>query len=274
MLTTSLPIVSIIMPSFNSSIFIEASIDSVLNQEYRGWELLVVDGGSSDNTPEIVTRYSLSDRRVRLVPNPDDKGPAHARSTGVRHARGEYIAFLDADDIWLSKKLTIQMEFMIRTNAEFSYTKYMIMNSKGTEASCPLAVNRQYSYPYYLFLRGIGCSTVIIKRILFSEEILEAYGPWLGEDTLWWLMILRGGAQANGILEPLVLYRDAEGSLSKHRLRNQISIWEIYRKRLNLSPLVAILSYVSYLFDVVLRRIRYRTCTKIFGKKKVGDILR
>jgi hypothetical protein len=104
-------------------------------------------------------------------------------------------------------------------------------------------------------------------------EILEAYGPWLGEDTLWWLIILKDGTQASGILEPLVLYRDAEGSLSKHRLRNQISIWEIYRKRLNLSPIVAILAYISYIFDVALRRILYRTCTKIFGKKKVEDIL-
>jgi teichuronic acid biosynthesis glycosyltransferase TuaG len=269
----TLPTVSVIMPAFNSARFIEASIDSVLNQTFRDWELLVVDGGSSDDTIEIVARYTSIDHRVRLIQNIDDKGPAHARSTGIKQARGEFIAFLDGDDLWLRNKLATQIGFMTRTGSEFSYTKYRMMNSKGTDASCPLAVNRQYSYPSYLFLRGIGCSTVIIKRSLFSVEILEAYGPWLGEDTLWWLIILKDGTQASGILEPLVLYRDAEGSLSKHRLRNQISIWEIYRKRLNLSPIVAILAYISYIFDVALRRILYRTCTKIFGKKKVEDIL-
>jgi teichuronic acid biosynthesis glycosyltransferase TuaG len=269
----TLPTVSIIMPVFNSARFIEASIDSVLNQKFREWELLVVDGGSSDDTIEIVARYTSTEHRVRLVHNVDDKGPAHARSTGIKKARGEFIAFLDGDDLWLRNKLATQIEFMTRTGSEFSYTKYRMMNSIGTEASCPLAVNRQYCYPSYLFLRGIGCSTVIIKRSLFSVEILEAYGPWLGEDTLWWLMILRSGTHASGILEPLVLYRDAEASLSKHRFRNQASIWEIYRKHLKLSAFVAILAYVSYIFDVALRRIRYLTCTKIFGMKKVGDLL-
>jgi teichuronic acid biosynthesis glycosyltransferase TuaG len=273
MLILSLPIVSIIMPAFNSGRFISASIDSVLNQKFLDWELLVVDGGSSDDTIELVARYSSIDHRVRLIQNVDDKGPAHARSTGIKKARGEFIAFLDGDDLWLRNKLAIQIEFMTRTGSDFSYTKYRMMNSKGTEASCPLTVNRQYRYPSYLFLRGIGCSTVIIKRSLFSAEVLEAYGSWLGEDTLWWLMILRSGTHASGILEPLVLYRDAEGSLSKHRFRNQASIWEIYRKHLSLSTFVAILAYVSYIFDVALRRIRYRTCTKIFGMKKVGDIL-
>ena len=244
----------------------------MLLQSLQDWELLVVDGGSRDNTREIVARYSLADPRVRLVLNPDDKGPAHARSTGVREARGEYIAFLDGDDLWLRTKLLVQIDFMRRTSTDFTYTQYRMMNSQGTEVSCPITVHRQYSYPSYLFLRGIGCSTVVVKRSLFSEEILETYGLWHGEDTLWWLKLFRAGAHARGVLQPLVLYRDAEGSLSKYRLRNQASVWRIYRDEFGLSPLFASAAYVSYVADVALRRLRSRLCTRVLGKKSVSEV--
>ena len=266
------PIVSVVMPAFNSARFIAASIDSVLNQELQEWELLVVDGGSSDDTREIVARYSVADTRVRLVPNQDDKGPAHARSTGVRESRGEYVAFLDGDDLWLRMKLSNQIHFMRCTGTDFSYTQYRTMNSQGTEVSCAISVHRQYNYPSYLFLRGIGCSTVIIKRNLFSEEILNTYGLWLAEDTLWWLKLFKSGVSARGVLEPLVLYRDAEGSLSKQRLRNQSSVWRIYRVDFRLSPVFASVAYVSYLADVTLRRFRTRFCTLVFGKKKITEV--
>jgi teichuronic acid biosynthesis glycosyltransferase TuaG len=267
-----IPIVSIVTPAFNSSRFIEAAINSVLQQDFQNWELLVVDGGSQDNTCEIVERYSAVDPRVRLIPNPDDKGPAHARSTGVQHALGEYVAFLDGDDLWLRTKLSVQVDFMRSTCTEFSYTQYWVMNSNATEVSCPIRVHREYGYPSYLFLRGIGCSTVIVKRNLFTKEILETYGLWHGEDTLWWLKMLRAGAHARGVLEPLVLYRDSEGSLSKYRLRNQASVWRIYRDEFRLSPIFAGLAYVSYVADVALRRLRSRLCTRVLGKKKVTEI--
>jgi teichuronic acid biosynthesis glycosyltransferase TuaG len=270
---SQVPVVSIVMPTFNSARFIEASIDSVLNQEFQEWELLVVDGGSRDNTQEIVARFSIVDPRVRLVPNPDDKGPAHARSEGVREARGEYVAFLDGDDLWLRSKLSIQIEFMRRTAVDFSYTQYRKMNSQGTEVSCPLCIHRRYDYPSYLFFRGIGCSTVVVKRSLFSEGVLNTYGPWLAEDTLWWLILFREGVCAHGVFQALVLYRDTEGSVSKHRFRNQSSVWSIYRNHLRLSVIFASIAYVSYVVDVALRRFRNGLCTLIIGKKKINEII-
>jgi len=269
---SEVPIVSIVMPAFNSASFIEASIDSVVKQEFRDWELLVVDGGSIDETLDIVIRYSAIDSRIRLILNPDDHGPAHARSTGIKHARGEYIAFLDADDLWLSKKLSNQMEFMQRTNTVFSYTQYRQINSQGTEALCPVRIHKQYNFTSYLFLRGIGCSTVIAQRDLFTEDVLSTYGSSHGEDTLWWLKLLRAGANARGLLEPLVLYRNTEGSRSKDRYLNQISVWRIYRNDFHLSAIVAAIAYVSYLGDVAMRRAHCRLCTRVFGKKRLSEL--
>lgn len=266
------PTVSIVMPAFNSARFIAAAIKSVLNQDFQKWELLVVDGGSRDGTCEIVSSFSAFDSRVHLIRNLNDKGPAHARSIGVQHAVGEYVAFLDGDDLWLRSKLSTQIDFMSQSGTEFSYTQYRIMNSSASEASCPIGIHRQYNYPSYLFLRGIGCSTVVVKRRLFTEDILRTYGLWHGEDTLWWLKILKAGALACAVSEPLVLYRDAEGSLSKYRLNNQASVWRIYRDEFHLSPIFASLAYGSYVVDVALRRLSTRFRTIIFGKKKISEI--
>jgi teichuronic acid biosynthesis glycosyltransferase TuaG len=267
------PVVSIIMPSFNSALFIEYSLKSVLQQEFKEWELLVVDGGSFDNTREIVERYSKMDRRIKLLINVDDKGPAHARSTGIRQALGDFVSFLDGDDIWLRNKLSSQIDFMLKTGAVFSYTQYRVMNSEGSKVSCPLAVSRKYNYPSYLYRRGIACSTVVVRRELFTDKILQSYGSWLAEDTHWWLMLLRDGATAHALLQPLVLYRDSEGSLSKHRIRNQTSVWQLYRNEFQLTFVTSMFSYLSYVIDVAWRRSRYRICTKFFGTKSVEEIL-
>lgn len=266
------PLVSVIMPAFNSGRLIRASIESALQQDLKDLELLVVDGGSVDNTQEIVSLYSRIDPRVRLVLNPDDKGPGHARSTGVRHARGEYVAFLDADDLWLKRKLSVQIEFMRSTDTNFSYTQYRMMNSRGTETSCPLGIYCQYSYATYFFLHGIGCSTVVIKRTLFSEAILTGYGVELAEDTLLWLKILQSGAYARGLKEALVLYRNTERSLSKSRLYNQLSLWRIYRNEFGLSRIHASTAYAIYLADVALRRFSCSLCTMVSGKKQVSEL--
>ena len=263
---SQIPIVSIVMPTFNSASFFEASIDSVLQQEFQEWELLVVDGGSRDSTNEIVMRYSETDPRVCLILNTDDKGPAHARAKGVRLGRGEYVSFLDGDDLWLPKKLSEQLEFMRSTNTDFAYTQYRVMNSQGTEASCVMTAYCNYGFWSALALRGIATLTVVAKRSLFTEDILNTYGLSHGEDYLWWLKILRyGGVQARGLMKPLALYRDVEFSLSKQRWRHQCSVWRIYNVDLNVPAPIAILVYATYLFDVTLRRLRCQICTKLCG---------
>lgn len=259
------PLVSIVMPSFNSERFIEVSINSVIYQDFRRWELLVIDGGSVDQTCNIVDVYVKSDSRIHLVNNVDDRGPAHARSIGVRKARGRYIAFLDCDDIWMANKLSTQIEFMQENDYNFTYTKYRVMNSEGTLASCSVKIPSCLGPSSYFFRRGIACSSVVVGRDLFTDEILNSYGPGLAEDTLWWLMIIESGNVAHGFKEVLLLYRDSIGSLSKRWSDNQTSVWRIYRNNFQLSFIFAVVAYVSYVADVILRRLSYKLCTKFWG---------
>lgn len=267
------PIVSIVMPAFNSARFIEAAIDSVLQQQLQEWELLIVDGGSRDSTREIVMRYAAADMRIRLILNPDDKGPAHARSMGIRHANGEFVAFLDGDDIWLRNKLSDQVDFMFRSKTDFSYTQYRVMNSQGTEASCAMTAYKHYGFWSALSLRGIATVTVLSKRSLFTDAILNTYGLSHGEDYLWWLMILRSGVRARGLMKPLALYRNVESSLSKRRWRHQRSVWRTYRLDLQVPTPIAVIAYATYMLDVVIRRLRCFLCTKVNGSIKVREVM-
>lgn len=122
-------LVSIVMPSYNSEKYIKDSIESVLNQTYSNWELLIVDDCSTDKTVEIIK--SFKDERIRLFQNPTNSGAAISRNWALREAKGKWIAFLDSDDIWLPNKLEEQLKFMIDNNYSFAYTDYRIcLNGK------------------------------------------------------------------------------------------------------------------------------------------------
>ena len=257
------PIVSIVMPAFNSRSYITDAIRSVQAQTREDWELLVVDGGSRDETPALVRAAAVQDSRIQLVPNPDDKGPAHARATGVRHARGKYVAFLDADDLWLPEKLAIQVEMMEQRGLDFSYTRYSAMSADGSEVSCPLSAYRRYGFWSALGRRGIGTLTVMVRRERLTEKILSTFGKSHGEEYLWWLLILREGVTAHLVPKDLARYRNTEGSLSKRRLRHQSTVWHTYRNEMGLSMPVAGILYASYVLDVAQRRVQTRLCTQL-----------
>jgi teichuronic acid biosynthesis glycosyltransferase TuaG len=266
------PLVSVIMPVFNSARYIAMAIESVTRQKYIEWELVIVDGGSEDDTRDIVNGFSASDSRIKLIDNHGDKGPGHARSVGVSFALGHYIAFLDADDVWLPQKLSNQIRFMLASNCVFTYTQFYPMDDEGIRLSCAPSIHDEYGYPSYLFFRGIACSSVIAKREVFTSRILESYGIFLAEDTYWWIVIFKQGVRAVGVREPLLLYRNTEGSLSKNRLYNQACVWKMYRQDMGLNTVYAGAAYISYILDVALRRFRALLCTIIYGKKKVNEL--
>ena len=118
-------LVSIVMPSYNTSDYIGGSIESVLEQTYPYWELIIVDDCSTDNTDEVVEKY-LSDSRIRYLKNEKNSGAAVSRNYALREAKGKWIAFLDSDDLWSPEKLEKQLSFMIENDYKFTYTDYKI----------------------------------------------------------------------------------------------------------------------------------------------------
>lgn len=145
-------LVSIIMPSWNTGEFITESIRSVLNQTYTNWELIIIDDCSSDDTDQIVE--SINDERIKYLKNEKNCGAALTRNRGLREARGEWIAFLDSDDLWMPEKLEHQIDFMKKNGYSLSFTEY----EKIDEDSKPLNIyvsgpkkvnkNKMYNYDY------------------------------------------------------------------------------------------------------------------------------
>ena len=127
-------LVSIIMPSWNTARWIKETIESVINQTYSNWELIIVDDCSTDNTDDIVT--SFNDSRIRYFKNDVNSGAALTRNRALREAQGEWIAFLDSDDLWYPNKLKRMINFMTTNNYSFAYHEY----EKIDEESKPLNI--------------------------------------------------------------------------------------------------------------------------------------
>ena len=127
------PLVSIVMPAYNSEKFIHVAIESVINQTYTNWELLVVNDNSTDSTKIIVEELSIKDSRIKLINRNVNSGkPSGAKNSALDFVRGEYIAFLDSDDMWIDKKLELQISFMIKNkNYVLTYTGGYWINSAG-----------------------------------------------------------------------------------------------------------------------------------------------
>ena len=143
-------LVSIIMPSWNTGVYIAESIESVLKQTYEQWELIIVDDCSTDNTDEIVARYS--DKRIKYLKNEKNSGAALTRNRALRIAQGEWIAFLDSDDLWDPEKLKKQLAFMKKHHLIFSYHEYEKIDEEskplGVYVSGPKVVTKRKMYHY------------------------------------------------------------------------------------------------------------------------------
>lgn len=155
-------LVSVIMPSYNTAKYIAESIESIMNQTYPYWELIIVDDCSTDNTDSVVKSY-LSDTRIRYLKNEKNSGAAISRNYALREAKGKWIAFLDSDDVWLPEKLETQIAFMLENDYKFTCTDYRI-RLNGTWLpyvyTSPKVITRRKLFNYCYF----STITVIYDR--------------------------------------------------------------------------------------------------------------
>lgn len=251
------PLISIVMPSFFSEAHIAECIESVQKQTYKNFELLIVDGVSKDKTLSIIKKYQENDSRIQLINNHNDNGPAQARSQGIKASRGKFIAFIDSDDLWMNNKLEMQLNFMDKNNYMFSFTRYKKLYPGGYLSKASVGGHNSNTFYQYLRRRGIANSTVMARKECFDDEILNTVGKSHGEDTLWWLLILRKGVVAYALQKNLAIYRIVEGSLSSKVLNNQRTVWHSYRNELDLNIFIATLSYFFYILDVLFRRLKF-----------------
>jgi len=245
------PLVSVIMPAFNSSATIGASIDSVLAQTYTNWELIVVNDASSDNTHQIIQAYT--DKRIKYFQNEINSGVATTRNKAMELAQGQFFAFLDSDDLWASEKLEKQLNFMQKNNAIISYTQTKYMNSTGKISKYTLQAVENFTYSNLLRRNLMSCSSVIVRR----ENMLPFPQGYLHEDMAVWLQIIKKAGLSHGLNEPLLIYRLGEATKSSGRIKSAKMIFGTY-KEVGFGFLTATFLMLCYSFHSISKRMRIR----------------
>ena len=204
-------LVSIIMPSYNTAKFIGKTIESVLKQTYKNWELLIVDDCSIDNTDEIVSKYD--DERIIYLKNKNNSGAAVSRNKALKNAKGKWIAFLDSDDLWYPTKLEEQIKYMKKNKYSFSYTSYEEIDendlTNGVKVTGPKKITKMGMYRYC----WPGCLTVMYD----AEKIgkIQIADIKKNNDYAMWLKVIKK-ANCYHYDKVLAQYRKRSGSISNH----------------------------------------------------------
>lgn len=223
-----MPTVSIIMPAYNSQAFLKDSIESVLQQTFSDFELIIIDDGSTDTTADIANTYAKTDARILFHTQKKNQGVAVARNRAIEMANGRFIAFLDSDDIWLPDKLERQLHFMGSGNYSLSYTHYAQIDDSGKQTGAYSKPPGRLSYSDLLKSNQIGCLTAIYD----SRKLGKIYMPLLRarQDYGLWLKILRKVDYAYGLNEVLALYRVGYSSVSSSKLKMVEYNWQLFRE--------------------------------------------
>lgn len=220
-------LVSIITPMYNSEKYIGITIESALNQTYKDWEMIIVDDCSSDNSPKIVKEYAKNDERIKYIKTDSNKGVSNARNIALKMANGQFISFLDSDDIWDEDKLKKQVDFMKKNKCTISFTAYELIDENNEKLNKIINVPKTVDYNTLLKGNILGCLTVMIDKSKLDFEIKMS--GVRHEDYVLWLSILKKGHIAYGINEVLAEYRKSITSLSGNKIKSAIWTWKIYR---------------------------------------------
>ncbi|MDE7268211.1 MAG: glycosyltransferase [Lachnospiraceae bacterium] len=246
-------LVSIVVPVYNAQDFIGETIQYVKAQTYEHWELLLVDDCSLDNSCNIIEEMQRTDDRIKLIRQERNSGAASCRNKGVGCARGRYLCFLDADDIWEPDKLARELAFM-DDGRGFVFTGYEFADENGQGLGKIVHVPETITYREALKNTTIFTSTVMIDRTIIADN--DSMMPCIeSEDTATWWNILKKYGTGYGLDECLVRYRRSAGTLSSNKFQAIKRIWNLYRKHERLSVVKSFYCMVFWAFRAVFRRI-------------------
>lgn len=249
------PLVSIVTPVHNGEAFFADTIKTISDQTYKNWEWIVIDDASDDKTREIVkSAIKKHGDKIKLVELKRNSGAAKARNAGIKIAKGNYLCFIDADDLWKSDKLKKQVKFMQDGGYEFSFTGYEFADAEGKLNGKVVSVPEKISYKQALKNTTIWTSTVMFDMDKLSkDDVLMPIIP--SEDTATWWKILKMINYAFGLDEVLAYYRRSSGTLSSNKIVAIKRIWMLYRKYEHLSLSSSLFNFFGYAINATKRRL-------------------
>ena len=225
--------VDIILTNYNKSNFIEEAINSVINQTFTNWKLIIIDDCSEDKSKKILSNYQ--NNKIKIIFLSKNKGVAFCRNLGIRLSNSKYISFLDADDYWSKNKLLEQISFMEKFNYGFTYTAYTPFIEKKNKKILKKKITAPDSFNYNQFLKNtsIGMSSMIIERSIMKTTKFRNLK--ICEDYLFKCEILKKGYSAKKFNQNTMFYRISKNSLQSNNLRNIYWVWHINKNYNHLS---------------------------------------
>lgn len=248
-------LVSVIMPTYNCGSYIAFTLESVLSQTYKNFEVIIVDDKSTDNTEEIIKPFILEDSRIKYIKLSKNSGAAIARNTAIDCAQGRYLAFLDSDDLWTPDKLEKQISFMEENEYNFSCTSYNKVDEQGKDMGVIINAIRLSDYKK-LLKKNAGNSTIIYN----CEKIGKIKIPNIKKrnDYLMWLQVIKRAKMLHGLQEVLASHRIRSDSISSNKFTLIEYHWIVYRKYEKLSFFYSMYLVMYWCFVTLLKRFKTR----------------
>ncbi|WP_282122590.1 glycosyltransferase family 2 protein [Algibacter mikhailovii] len=249
-------LVSIVTPMYNSENYISETIKSVLNQTYKNWELLLIDDKSQDNTLSIIKPFLETNTNIKLFKNNVNSGAAISRNKGITEAIGDYIAFLDADDLWKPNKLETQLNFMSLNNCDVCFSSYDQIDENGGLIHRRVKALKTLSYRKLLKSNYIGNLTGVysVKHLgKITTVNLRKRQDWL----LWLSAIKKSGKPAKGVQESLAYYRVRNNSISANKFNLLKHNYWVYKKGLGYSVIKSLYYMLVFLLEHFLIKPKY-----------------
>lgn len=248
-------LVSIIIPAYNSADFIAHTLASVQQQTYPHWEVILVDDGSTDATVTIAQNLAQNDHRIRIFKNPTNSGTGITRNNALQHCQGNYIAFLDADDLWKPNKLERQLQFMQEQQQPFTFSFYECIDEAGNPLHKLVEAPRNLSYLQLFFCNYVGNLTGIYDVDFFGKIAISSIRK--RQDWMLWLTILKKLKNAKPVPESLAYYRIRNNSLSASKVALLQHNFAVYRQFHRYNFVVALFIMLGFLFTQLLIKPRY-----------------
>lgn len=248
-----LGLVSIITPVYNSERFLSETIKSVKKQNYKNWEMLIINDCSNDGSENIVKKYAKEDKRIKYIKLKKRSGVVNARNIGLEKAKGQYIAFLDSDDVWKENKLSRHIEVMEDKGCAFTFSSYDTIDENGKNRERTVYVPDKITYEGYLKNTIIGCLTVMVDKAIVGDfKMVDAQI----EDFATWLQILKKIDYACGIKEVLAQYRIVKGASSYNKVKAARGAWKVYRNVEKFNPIIASKYFSFYFVNTIKKRVK------------------
>ena len=223
--------VSVIMPYYRKKKYVKDAIHSVINQSYKDIELIIVYDDKETQDFEFLKNITLKYNNVRIIRNSENVGAGQSRNNGIKNAKGNLIAFIDADDFWYREKIDKQVSFLIEKNLDFVFCDYLRKKQEKTRKI--ICKKNVLTYKDLLYSCDVGLLTVLIKKNIIQNNLFPQLKT--KEDFVTWLKIAKQGIYPTKVNEILAVWNDVDGSLSSNVFQKILDGYRVYRQFQNLS---------------------------------------